>query len=103
MGMFDSLYKGDEEWQTKAYGCSLICYRVGDEMPRMLGGYQLGAELAEPAPDDYQVEVLGGGSREESRDSFATIRSGVLVSIDDTRDPTLPLADYSGRVDHWTA
>ena len=95
MGMFDSLYKGRDEWQTKAYHCNLDHYFVGDEMPDVVGTYY-GSNA--PAPTDYQVEILGGPANENDRDSFATVRNGVLTSIDDTRNSSLPLVNYSGHL-----
>jgi hypothetical protein len=90
MGMFDSLYDGDgydHEWQTKAYYRNLDEYRIGDQMPDCVGG--------EPAPVDYQVEVLGGP---ENDHSLATIVGGVLVGIHPARDDRLPLVNYGGHV-----
>lgn len=86
MGMFDSMYDAaGDEWQTKAFYCDLDSYRVGDAMP----------DVDKP---DFQVEVLGGRgtSPREFLDSYATIRDGILTSINDPRDETLPLRDYFG-------
>ena len=81
MGMFDSLYDANnEEWQTKAFDCELIGYRVGDAMPDV-------------CESDYQVEVLGGRG---FIDSYATIRGGILTSINEPRDESLMLRDYGG-------
>lgn len=82
MGMFDSFYGADgSEWQTKALGRSLDRWDIGDTVPG--------------PPIDYQAEVIGGVSRSEaSRWSFVTIRSGLLASVDDERDPALPLLLY---------
>lgn len=85
MGMFDRLYDdGSNEWQTKAFGRLLHSYRIGDRLPCL--------------PTVFQVEIMGGpivdGAR--SRDSYATVRDGVLASVDDPRDKGLPLLDYYG-------
>ena len=88
MGMFDSLYDDDNnEWQTKAFDCVLDRFRVADPMPDV-------------CESDYQVEVLGdrkrGSSEREFIESYATIRSGILMSINDPRDESLILRDYGG-------
>ena len=85
MGMFDRMYALDGgEWQTKAFANILNSYRIGERIP---GG----------APFSYQVEILGSSNDGESRDSYATLHNGVLVSIDNSRDGSLPLLDYDGR------
>lgn len=86
MGMFDSFIdEAGHEWQTKAFERNLDVWMIGDAVPGD------GAE-------SYQVEVVGGG-REDFRDSLATVRGGILASVDDERDPSLPLlAYYGGRV-----
>ena len=90
MGMFDSFYDdAGNEWQTKAYIRNLDVFRVGDPVPN---------EFPETYPKTYQVEILGGEDSRPCVDSFATVISGVLVSINDERDTTLPLINYSG---HW--
>lgn len=88
--MFDRLYVGDVEWQTKAYDCNLDNYFVGDEMPSIHKDY----------PDSYQVEILGGEHifTKRSRRSLATVVDGVLVSIDNERVRSLPLIDYGGNL-----
>lgn len=86
MGMFDSLYDSDNnEWQTKAFGCALTEYNIGDRLPAL--------------PADFQVEVFGGPSGQASRDAYATIRGGVLIAVPVERDASLPLMDYYGRVE----
>ena len=85
MGMYDRMYAPDGvEWQTKAFGNLLNSYRIGD---RISGG----------APFTYQVQVYGSCNGEELRYSYSTIRDGVLASIDDQRDESLPSLDYNGR------
>lgn len=81
MGMFDSFYdaRGDE-WQTKAYGCSLERWDVGATIPG--------------PPIDYQAEVIGGANYGHLW-KYATIRAGVLTSAGDERDESLPLCLYS--------
>lgn len=87
MGMFDSLYDAEgREWQTKAFECLLDRWDIGDEMPAA-------------AFDDYQLEVIGGPERETHprySESLATVRAGRLVSVNDERDPSLPLIAYYG-------
>lgn len=81
MGMFDSLYDANgNEWQTKAFSCNLVDYRIGDRLSDA---------------GDYQVEVLGG-PRPGSVDSFATVRAGVLAEVPADRDHSLLLLDYYG-------
>lgn len=81
--MFDSLYDRDgTEWQTKAFGCDLAGYRVGDQLPA--------------APFDYQLKVLGGEHHLNYLYSYATVSAGYLASVNDPRDETLPLLDYYG-------
>jgi hypothetical protein len=83
--MFDSLYDADgREWQTKAFDRNLDEYRIGDVIP---------ADCAA----SYQVEIYCG-FRDDYRESLATIRSGVLVAIDDQRDQRLPLIDWGGHL-----
>ena len=83
MGMFDSILDDENnDWQTKAFECLLNEFRVGDPMPD--------APFA-----TYQVEVLGGDGH-EFIDSYATVRDGVLATVDTTRDERLPLLDYFG-------
>lgn len=82
MGMFDSLYDKDRtEWQTKAFGCVLASYQLGDALPG--------------PPIDYQLDICGGphGAYE---DSHATIRGGILEALDVPRDHSLPFMDYHG-------
>ena len=87
MGMFDRLLDTNgTEWQTKAFGRTLESYRIGD--------------LVTGGPFNYQVEILGGDHHLNYVDSYATIRDGVLESVNDPRDETQPLLDYSGT---WTA
>lgn len=96
MGMFDSFYEGgpDEwegEWQTKAYGCLLDVYRLGDEVPPIPG-----------VPESYQVLVLGESHlSQKSRYSLAEVRDHVVVGIDVQRDPGLPFVDYFGHVTRY--
>jgi hypothetical protein len=81
--MFDRIVDpSGNEWQTKAFECGLFRYEVGDRIPAV-------------EPDTYQVEILGGLG-DGFTDSLATVREGVLVSVHDDRDPTLPLIDYGG-------
>lgn len=82
MGMFDSFYGADgSEWQTKALGRSLDRWDIGDPVPG--------------PPIDYQAEVIGGPRMPGNAGwSFVTIRSGVLSSVNDERDPKLPLLLY---------
>jgi hypothetical protein len=80
MGMFDRLYDdADLEWQTKALGCSLARFDVGDEMPTAFG------------LSDYQVPVIGGAGDGFNR-AYATIRDRRLVAVGVERDDTLQLA-----------
>lgn len=83
MGMFDSLFdtKGNE-WQTKAFGCILDRFEIGDRIVSV---------------GDFQVEVCGGEDP-PFEDSFATIRAGVLAAVPVDRDPQLPLMDYHGYI-----
>lgn len=82
--MFDSMYDADgNEWQTKAYGCDLASFRVGDALPS-------------PEAASYQVEILGGPHDSDPIDSYATILHGVLVSINNPRNSSLPMLDYHG-------
>lgn len=82
MGMFDSFYGADgSEWQTKALGRSLDRWEIGDSVPG--------------PPIDYQAEVIGGrGTSERGHWSFVTMRAGKLASVNDVRDPALPLLLY---------
>lgn len=92
MGMFDSLYdEHSTEWQTKAYHCTLRVYGIGDKVP---------GDFPESYPTTYQVEILGGTDDAPYVDSFATIRNEVLTSVNDQRDPSLPLIDYGGHLTH---
>ena len=85
MGMYDRMYTANgEEFQTKAFSNVLNSYRIGD---RISGG----------APFTYQVQIYGSCNGEDSRYSYSTIRDGVLSSIDDQRDESLPSLDYNGR------
>lgn len=84
MGMFDSFIdESGHEWQTKAFGCSLERWRVGDAVP--------------DAPPDCQVEVIGGGS-EWGRFvwSLATIREGRFEGAGEPRKAWLTCIDYTG-------
>ena len=90
MGMFDSLRdENDNEWQTKAFDSLLHTYKIGDR-------------VWERRPADFQFEIFGGGPpsgyTELNCESLATVRDGVLVSIDDDRDPSLTLIDYTGHL-----
>lgn len=90
MGMFDSLIdERDVEWQTKAFSCALDEFRVGDAIPS-------------DSSASFQVEILGPCCTTDVADfSFATVRDGRLAAINDDRDPTLVLLNYSGVViDH---
>ena len=83
--MFDSFYdEAGHEWQTKAFDRNLDVYRIGDAIPA-------------DCPATYQVEILGG-ARDEDVYSLATVRNGVLASINDERDRALPLLNYSGHL-----
>lgn len=94
MGMLDSIYDANgDEWQTKAFGCSLRCWKVGGPLDEAEGG-------------SFQVEVLGGPFApigEESRivDGLATVRAGVIEAVPADRDYSLPLMNYSGHVIDW--
>jgi hypothetical protein len=77
-----------DEWQTKAYDCELNHYFIGDQMP-VIEPYDLA---------DYQVEILGETPGTRFTDSLATVRGGVLRSIHDERDPSLPRVNYSGHL-----
>jgi hypothetical protein len=85
MGMFDSLYDDQgNEWQTKAYGCNLSRFQIGDKVPAL--------------PVAYQVRVLGGpGAGLQS--SWATIRDGRVSEVPAKRDKSLPAVDYFGNVE----
>lgn len=86
MGMFDSFYdERGNEWQTKAYGCLLDQYHVGDSPSR--------GAWPDSYPTTYQVEVLG-----DDGDSFTTVTDDVVTSINDRRDSRLPLINYSGHL-----
>lgn len=86
MGMFDSTYDADgHEWQTKAYGCNLTRWHIGDLI-----------DWDHPF-DAYQVEVFGGDeTHRNGQDGWATIRDGILVAVPAQRDEDLPLVDYCG-------
>ena len=91
MGMFDSFYDDlGHEWQTKAFDCTLDAYRSGDTISA--------ADLPDCYPTTYQVEIQGGEDGRSFTDSFATIRDGVLASVHDRRDLTLPLLNYGGHL-----
>ena len=93
MGMFDSLYDADgNEWQTKAYDCTLDVFSAGAKMPTL---HDCPPEFQAPVPPDYQVEVYGGPG-DGYTDAYATVRTGVLVAVGVERDPALPLVDYGG-------
>jgi hypothetical protein len=89
MGMFDSLYdEHSNEWQTKAYYRVLAVYGIGDSVV---------TDWPESYPSTYQVEIVGGGvGGVPFTDSFATVRNDVLASVNDPRDPSLPLIAYGG-------
>lgn len=90
MGMFDSLYDDlGHEWQTKAYYCGLSAYKIGVVIP---------SDFPESYPTTYQVEILGGEAGRSFTRSLATVRDGVLESVHDRRDVTLPLINYSGHL-----
>ena len=90
MGAFDSLYDDlGHEWQTKAFDCTFDGYRIGDEIP---------TDLPASYPTTYQVEIQGGANSRSFPDSLATIRDGVLASVHDRRDLTLPLLNYGGHL-----
>ncbi len=83
MGMFDSFYdSAGVEWQTKALDCTLTNYDIGDVIP--------GPSV------DYQMDVCGGPDDNPFQEAYATIRGGVLASVPDERDNSLPLVDYHG-------
>lgn len=85
MGMFDSIRDADgAEWQTKAYGCDLTTYYIGDRLPNR-----------DAAPvTDYQVEIIGGPP--DFAEKWATIRDGRIAAVSDELDATLPLWGYHG-------
>ncbi|MET0887722.1 MAG: hypothetical protein ABWX92_14875 [Mycetocola sp.] len=93
MGMFDSLYdERNNEWQTKAFGCNLSVFRIGDT-------------ITADAAGTFQFEILGpcATSASTAEFSYATVREGVLSSIDTEREASFPLLNYSGWViDHGT-
>lgn len=90
MGMFDSLYDVDgDEWQTKAFGCSLAQYNIGQIIDEHVDG-----DLT-----TYQVSVFGEpGCKGFFVDSFATVIDQRLVVVPAERDRALPLIDYGGGI-----
>jgi hypothetical protein len=87
MGMFDSFYDADGiEWQTKALRCLLESYEIGDAVPCGL--------------TDHQIKVF---SFPPSRNGYATLRNGFLVSVGLGREGSLPLMDYFGSWLEWEA
>lgn len=83
MGMFDSLFDAEgNEWQTKAFGCILDRFQIGDHVHGVV---------------DFQVEVCGGDDP-PFEDSLATIRAGRLEAVPADRDETLPLMNYHGYI-----
>jgi hypothetical protein len=85
MGMFDRLYdERGHDWQTKAFDRNLDRYSIGDPIP------------CEWGVSTFQVEVLGDPEPHVFVYSFATVRGGVLTSVNDERDPSLPLLTYGG-------
>lgn len=91
MGMFDSLHDEDgHEWQTKAFDCNLDVYKIGDRMSR--------SDFPASYPHTYQVEVLGGDDADPYTDSCATVCDGILESVHDPRDESLPLINYCGHL-----
>ena len=95
MGMFDSLYDTQgNEWQTKAYGCTLEEWGVGDAMPHESGRGGPHSPT-DDLPDAYQVRVLGGPG-DSLIDSYATVRGHVLTAVPAGRDQSMPLVDYCG-------
>lgn len=90
MGMYDTLYdESNNEWQTKAFLCCCDQFNIGDKIPN---------DFPAAYPTTYQVEILGGGDADPYTDSYATIQDGVLVSVNDNRDGSLPLINYSGHL-----
>lgn len=83
MGMFNRLYDEEgNEWQTKAFDCSLADYRIGEEVVF--------------DASSYQVEILGGPDNDPFQDSYATVKNGYIASVNDARDHRLPLVGYDG-------
>ena len=94
LGMFDRLIDAQgREWQTKAFGRNLDVFTVGEPIEFVARPPII------PTVSIHQVEVLGG-DEPPYRYSFATIRDGVLESVDVPRDEHLPLLHYTG---YWTA
>lgn len=89
MGMFDSFIDNDgNDWQTKEYDRVLAVWRAGDTLP------VLAAHEGEPSdePAAYQVGVIGDDGK---GDGYAvrcvTVRDRVVVGVNVSRDPALPL------------
>lgn len=89
MGMYDSLYdKAGIEWQTKAFDRVLAKYRIGDRVSVKFV--------------NFQVEIIGSEGHRRFADSYATIRDGILLSVNDARIESLPLLHYFGGLAEGT-
>jgi hypothetical protein len=91
MGMFDSFYDpGGREWQTKAFECDLVVWRVGDPFPA-------------DGCASFQVEVISSvGSTFDGTyrllDGYVTVRDCVVAEVPAERDHSLPLIGYFGAL-----
>lgn len=85
MGMFDFVRHPDgTDWQTKAF-------------KRLMNTYEIGEKVDYPLAS-FQFAIYGGPSREQFRDSLATVVDGLLMAVDVERKPELDLVDYHGSV-----
>lgn len=93
MGMFDTLYDGDKEYQTKAFRCLLDEYRVLGDAPTRIGNSH---GIGTVAPRTYQFEAV---SVETGETTIATVVNGRLVCLeDDVWDESIPHFDYYGTL-----
>lgn len=86
MGMFDTIVDANaNDWQTKAMGCDLTRYYIGDEI----------------GSGDFQMLTIGGGWPGEYVWAYVTVRNGRVSEVGVPRDPSLPCIDYHGgpRID----
>lgn len=96
MGMFDSVYVADVEYQTKAFGKCLKRYQLGDlvtleRAPVTLEDYENPEESTVEAPEEYQVMVLGEDY------CWLQVHHNVLQEVTKERKADLPAFDYYGR------
>lgn len=99
MGMFDSIFIENKEYQTKAFGKALRDSTLGDKVtlkraPVTEADYaeSMVSKTVENAPQNYQVQCYGPDGYE-----WLQIEGSKIISVSKTINPKLHTFDYYGR------